>query len=184
MPVWDRFVRVFHWTLVVLVGAAFLSPDVKSLHESLGYAVLALVAARLVWGVIGPRHARFTDFVTRPAITLAYIRALPTGKVRRYVGHNPAGGAMVLALLSTLVIITISGFLSETDRFFGVEWVSSLHGASASLLLGLITCHLLGVLAASLLHRENLVLAMLTGTKPVRPDHETGRPFFRRAARR
>lgn len=172
IAVWDWFVRAFHWGTVALVATAFLSPDDKALHEPVGYAVLALVLARLAWGVVGSRHARFTDFMARPATVLAYLRELRSGKVRRYLGHNPAGGAMVLALLATLATVTVSGWMSETDRFFGVEWVSQLHRLSTDMLLGLIGCHLAGVLVASLLHRENLIAAMITGRKPALLQHE------------
>lgn len=170
--VWDRFVRAFHWSTVTLVAIAFLSPDMKSLHEPVGYAVLALVLARLVWGIVGTRHARFTNFVVGPVAVTTYLRTLRQGHARRYLGHNPAGGLMVLALLATLLVITISGFLSETDRFFGVDWVSRLHNLSTDVLLGLIICHLAGVLISSRLHRENLVAAMITGRKPARVEHE------------
>ena len=174
--VWDWFVRAFHWGTVALVATAFLSPDHKWLHEPAGYAVLVLVLARLVWGVVGSRHARFTDFATGPVAVLAYLRQLAGGNVRRYLGHNPAGGAMVLALIGTLLTVTLSGWLSETDRFFGVEWVSRLHSLSTDVLLGLIGCHLLGVLAASILHRENLIVAMITGRKPAQHEHERAAP--------
>jgi cytochrome b len=176
VPVWDLFVRVFHWMMVALVATAFLSPDKKSLHEPVGYAVLGLVLARLAWGIIGTRHARFSDFVARPATVLAYLKALRRGAAQRYLGHNPAGGAMILALLGTLVIVTVSGWLSETDRFFGVDWVSLLHHVSAHLLLLLIGGHLLGVIVSSVLHGENLVVAMITGRKSVRleGEHESG----------
>lgn len=173
IAVWDWFVRVFHWAAVALVATAFLSPDNKALHEPIGYAVMGLVLARLVWGVIGSRHARFTDFVSRPTTVLAYLRELWSGRVRRYLGHNPAGGAMVLALLATLMTVTVSGWMSETDRFFGVAWVSRLHRLSTDVLLGLIGCHLLGVLVSSALHRENLIVAMITGRKPAVLQHET-----------
>jgi len=166
IPAWDLFVRAFHWGAVALVAAAFLSPDDKSLHEPVGYAVLGLLLARLAWGVVGTRHARFTDFVARPKIVFAYLKALWRGQARRYVGHNPAGGVMVVALLGALLVVTVSGWMSETDRFFGVDWVSHLHRLSSDVLLGLIACHLAGVLVSSVLHRENLVAAMITGRKP------------------
>jgi len=182
IPVWDPFVRAFHWGTVALVATAFLSPDDKSLHEPVGYVVLGLVLARVVWGLIGTRHARFTDFAARPAVVLAYLKSLRHGQVRRYVGHNPAGGVMVLALLAILLIVTVSGWMSETDRFFGVDWVSRLHRVSADVLLGLIGCHLAGVVISSAVHRENLVVAMITGRKSAVREHEhesgtAARPF-------
>lgn len=170
MVVWDRFVRLFHWGLVALVAIAFLSRDFKAFHIAVGYGVLALIVARLVWGLFGTTHARFTDFVVGPRAIAAYLRSLRSGAPAHHVGHNPAGGAMVLALLAVLLAIVGSGWMSETDRFFGVEWVSVMHSLLTSLLLGLIGLHLLGVLVASILHRENLVRAMITGRKPNRPD--------------
>lgn len=172
MKVWDPFVRMFHWGVVALVAAAFLSPDERRLHEPIGYAVLALVALRLVWGVIGTRHARFTDFVTGPRAVTDYLRRLAAGRPRRYRGHNPAGGAMVLALLATLLVVGGSGWLSETDAYFGVEWVSALHSAASTALLVLIGLHVLGVLVSSLAHRENLVRAMITGHKSAAAEAE------------
>ncbi len=174
VAVWDRFVRSFHWVLVLLVASAFLLPDWRIPHEAAGYAVLALVLARLVWGVVGSRHARFADFLASPATVLDYLRGLAAGRPRRYLGHNPAGGVMVLALLALLLIVAGSGWLSETDRFFGVEWVSGLHAVAANLLLALIVVHVLGVLVASLLHRENLISAMITGRKSVAEDAIAG----------
>jgi cytochrome b len=163
--VWDLFVRVFHWGTAALVGVAFLTEDMKSLHEAAGYVVLPLVLARIAWGFVGPRHARFSDFVTRPATTLAYLRALRAGRAPRFFGHNPAGGAMVVALLALLVVVAGSGWMSETDRWFGVPWVADLHAAAANLLFWLVGLHVAGVVLSSWLHRENLIRAMFTGRK-------------------
>lgn len=165
LRVWDPFVRVFHWSAVALFAAAFLSPDQKSIHEPIGYVLLALVVARILWGVVGSRHARFTSFVSSPATVLAYLRDLRYGRAERHLGHNPAGGAMIVLLLGMLVVCAGSGWMSETDRWFGVPWVSHLHHISAKLLLVLIGLHVTGVIASSLLHRENLVRAMVTGRK-------------------
>ena len=163
--VWDRFVRVFHWSLVGLIAAAWLTEDLKTVHHWIGYAVLALVAARLVWGVIGSRHARFADFVRGPARVLAYLRDLMAGRERRYLGHNPAGGAMIVALLATILVTCISGWLMLTDRFWGSEAMEQIHDAAATLVLVLVACHIAGVVWESLRHRENLVRAMVTGRK-------------------
>jgi len=175
--VWDPFVRVFHWGTVALFSATFLSPDEKWLHEPLGYAVLALVSARILWGLVGTRHARFTDFVRGPRAVLAYLGALRRGRAPRYLGHNPAGGAMVALLLAMLVLVAGSGWMTETDRWFGVPWVDHLHHISAHLLLILIGLHLVGVVVSSVLHRENLVAAMVTGRKPAELPgrHDGGR---------
>jgi cytochrome b len=174
--VWDPFVRVFHWGMVALFAATYLSPDAKWLHEPLGYAVLVLAAARILWGLVGSRHARFADFVRGPRAVLAYLRQLRHGEAPRYLGHNPAGGAMVALLLAMLVLVAGSGWMTETDRWFGVPWVDHLHHISAHLLLILIGVHVAGVVVSSVLHRENLVLAMWTGRKPAAlPGHHPGR---------
>jgi cytochrome b len=169
LRVWDPFVRVFHWSAVALFATAFLSPDEKSLHEPVGYVLLALVAARIVWGVVGSHNARFTSFVTRPSNVIAYLRQLRRGDAPRHLGHNPAGGAMIVLLLVMIMVVAGSGWMSETDRWFGVPWVSHLHHISAKLLLVLIGVHVAGVVISSLLHRENLVRAMITGRKPADP---------------
>ncbi len=170
VPVWDRFVRSFHWSIAGLVTVAFLTTDdFRWLHELAGYAVLALVLARLVWGIVGTRHALFVSFVAGPRAILRYLGLLRHGCPPRYLGHNPAGGAMIVALLLLLAVVAGSGWLSETNAYFGVPWVDHLHHVSAHLLLVLIGLHLTGVIVSSWLHEENLVLAMLTGRKALRP---------------
>ena len=165
--VWDPFVRLFHWGTVTLVAVCFLSSDMKWLHEPVGYAVLALVVLRVLWGLVGSRHARFTSFVTGPRTVLRYLRGLWRGTPEHYVGHNPAGGIMVVLLLGLLLVVGVSGWMTETDRWFGVPWVDHLHHRSAHLLLLLAGVHVAGVVVSSWLHQENLLRAMLTGRKPV-----------------
>lgn len=165
LVVWDPFVRIFHWCTVGLVVVAFFSDADRAVHDTAGYAVLALVLARIAWGLVGSAHARFSDFIAPPGRILAYLRDIPAGRARRYIGHNPAGGAMIVALLTLLLVTVGSGWLSETDAFFGISWVSRLHDRSAYLLLALVGLHVLGVVVSSVLHRENLLLAMITGRK-------------------
>ncbi len=164
--VWDPFVRLFHWGTLTFVAICFLSTDLKWLHEPIGYGVLVLVFLRVLWGVVGSRHARFTNFVTGPRALLHYLRALWRGTPKHYLGHNPAGGIMVVLLLMMLLVVGISGGMTETDRWFGVPWVDRLHHRSAHLLLLLVAVHVMGVVVSSWLHRENLLRAMLTGRKP------------------
>lgn len=164
--VWDRFIRLFHWSTASLVLIAFLTTDdMRWLHEIAGYAVLGLVAARIAWGLVGTRHALFISFIAGPRAVLRYLCLLRDGRAPRYVGHNPAGGAMIVALLLLLVIVAGSGWLSETDAYFGVPWVDHLHHIAAHLLLVLVGLHVGGVIVSSWLHRENLVQAMITGRK-------------------
>ncbi len=144
---WDPVVRVFHWSLAAAVMLALISDEDRGLHEAAGYVALALILIRLIWGFIGPRPARFSSFVQPPSAILAYLRDVARFRARRYLGHNPAGGAMILLLMATVVTAGISGWLSQTDRFFAVAWVEDLHSASANLLIALIVFHVIGVAA-------------------------------------
>ena len=164
VPVWDPLVRLFHWSLAVAFFAAWLSEDVMPLHEAAGYVVLGLVAFRVVWGVVGPQHARFTDFVHGPRAALAYLRDLGSGRARRYLGHTPAGGLMVVALLVMLTATGVTGWLA-LDAGPGRGWLEELHEAMANATLLLVGLHVLGVLVGSVAHGENLVRAMITGRK-------------------
>jgi cytochrome b len=110
ITVWDPLVRIFHWSLVVAFTIAYVTEDEwLNLHVWAGYVVAALLAFRLVWGFIGPQHARFSDFVFSPASVMAYLKDMVALRAKRYLGHNPAGGAMVLALLLSLAATTLSG---------------------------------------------------------------------------
>ena len=163
--VWDIGVRLFHWSLVSSFAGAYLIAKPRDLHEALGYAVIGLVLFRLIWGVIGGRHARFTDFVPGPRRLLAYLRDMVVRREPRHLGHNPAGGAMIVALLLTLSGIGASGVMMGMDAFFGAAWVEELHKSLVTLALCLVAGHLAGVAYSSLRHRENLVRSMVTGLK-------------------
>ena len=115
--------------------------------------------------MVGTRYARFSQFVRSPLAVAAYVRDIVTGREARYLGHNPAGGLMILALIATMATVSVTGWMQTTDAYWGVEWVEELHEAVASLMLGLVGLHVLGVMVASLRHRENLIRAMLTGRK-------------------
>ncbi|MCZ0963342.1 cytochrome b/b6 domain-containing protein [Paracoccus benzoatiresistens] len=164
--VWDGFVRLFHWSLVGLIAGTWLTAEGPKLwHERMGYVIAALILARLVWGLVGPRHARFGDFVRGPGTVVAYLRALRAGCEPRYLGHNPAGGAMIVALLLAVSGTVLTGWLQTTDAFWGSSTMGDVHEALATLILVLAGIHVLGVMVESLRHRENLVWSMLTGTK-------------------
>ncbi len=165
--VWDPLVRIFHWSLVTSFAVAWFAEEGEWLHEWAGYIVLGLVGFRILWGFIGPEHARFTSFVPSPAQALAYLRDMVMLRARRHLGHNPAGGAMIVMLLAMLLLTSGSGWLMITDAFWGVEWVEELHETVANLTVVLIFAHVAGVVISSLAHRENLVKAMVTGRKRV-----------------
>ncbi len=164
--VWDPLVRIFHWSLVGLFAFAFLTGDeLKTLHETAGYVVAGLIAFRVVWGLIGSRYARFSSFLNRPSTVAGFIGDTMRMKARRYLGHNPAGGLMVIALIAVIAVISLTGYMMTTDAWWGVGWVEDLHEASAFAALGLVALHLCGVIVASFEHGENLVRAMVTGRK-------------------
>lgn len=167
VKVWDPFIRVFHWSLVTLFIVAYATGnEIERVHVIAGYTIAGLVGLRIVWGFIGPQHARFVNFVRPPREVFAYLRDIIGMKAQRYIGHNPAGGAMILALLGMLTGICITGFMLTTDAYWGVKWVKELHEAFVNVTVGLIALHVIGVIAASFEHRENLVRAMITGRKP------------------
>jgi cytochrome b len=166
VPVWDLFVRVFHWSVVfAFTGAYVLSDDGGALHHAFGYVVLGLVAARIAWGFTGTQHARFSSFVPQPRVFVAYCRDIAAGRERRYHGHNPAGGAMIVVLLTLLVSTGVSGWLLTSDMFWGSKALEALHEICANAVLACAVIHVGGVLLASWRHRENLVGAMFSGRK-------------------
>ena len=119
--VWDPLVRAFHWALAASFAVAWLSSENwDSLHNAAGYAAGALVALRVVWGFLGPRYARFAQFVRSPDTVIAYLRAIKDGSERRYIGHNPAGGVMIVVLLVAIAATAVSGCLLTTDAFWGL----------------------------------------------------------------
>lgn len=172
IKVWDPVVRIFHWSLAAVFAIAWLTGDEESrLHELAGYAVIVLVALRIVWGFIGTRYARFRDFVYPPSVILGYTRDLLIGKPGRYLGHNPLGGAMIMALLISLLAAGATGIAAQGAEAgagpLASEIWKELHEFSANLTLLLVVLHIAGVIVSSLVHRENLVRAMFTGRKSV-----------------
>ena len=175
--VWDRFVRVFHWTLVTAFAVAYLTEDdLLTVHVWAGYTVGALVVARVVWGFIGPVHARFSDFVYAPGTALRYVRDLIRRRSARYLGHSPGGGAMVLLLLVFLTATVVTGLVVYGgDKQAGPlagwfsrdtgEAVEDVHELLANITLALVFLHVTAVVFASVAHRENLVRSMITGRK-------------------
>jgi cytochrome b len=204
--VWDPLVRIGHWTVVVTFFIAyFTEDDLLTQHIWAGYVVGAVIGIRLIWGFIGSKHARFSDFVRSPATALRYLRDLARHRAPRYLGHNPAGGLMIVALLITLSGTVFSGLMlyaieenagplagwvagNETSIALpsvisaaradedgehgrtgvtGEEFWEELHEVLANLALLLVFLHVAGVAYSSLMEKENLVKAMLTGRKRI-----------------
>lgn len=166
VAVWDPLVRIFHWSLAASFAVAWLTADEwDALHEWAGYAAGALIAFRVMWGLIGPRYARFGQFLRAPRAVAAYLRATVRGEEPRYVGHNPAGGVMILGLIVVMAATALTGWGMTLDPVGEPEWLEETHEVLANLLLVMVGLHVAGVLFASLRHRENLVRAMFAGRK-------------------
>jgi len=164
--VWDPFVRAFHWALALSFAVAWLSAEnMERVHDAAGYVAGALVAARIAWGLVGPGYARFSQFVRSPAIVLGYFKAIAEGSERRFLGHNPAGGAMIIVLLAGMAAAVATGWLMTTDAFWGSTAAQRVHSIVAHGVLLLVLVHVAGVALASVRHRENLVRAMVVGVK-------------------
>lgn len=176
VKVWDLPVRVFHWFLVAAFFVAYLSEDdFLGVHVWAGYAVIGLVFFRLVWGFVGNRYARFANFVCSPSRLFPYLMDTVHGKAKRYIGHNPAGAAMILLLLFNLLVTSGTGLavygaeqhagpLADVVRGNGEIW-EEVHEIFANLTILLVGIHFLGVVFESWRHRENLVKSMFDGYK-------------------
>ncbi|MCF7984595.1 MAG: cytochrome b/b6 domain-containing protein [Thiohalocapsa sp.] len=178
--VWDPLVRIFHWSLVAAFATAYIvEDDLLGVHVWAGYLVLILIAVRVAWGFVGTRHARFGDFVRGPRQVLGYIHDALRFQARRYLGHNPAGGAMAIALMLLVSATGLFGMalygaqelsgplaplMSGLPAFWG-EAFEETHEVLANVTLVLIAAHVAGVIFSSLSHRENLVRSMFTGRK-------------------
>lgn len=168
--VWDAPVRVFHWLMVASFAGAYLTAESerwRMLHLTLGYTMAGLVAFRILWGLVGTRHARFASFVRGPASVMRYVGALLRGRPERHVGHNPAGALAIVALLGLTLAVTASGWFTFNE--LGGDWLEKLHESAANIMLAIVGIHVAGVLISSWLHRENLVGAMISGRKSARP---------------
>jgi len=188
--VWDLPVRLFHWTLVLGFSAAYLTAKfhIGFLHTLIGYFLIVLLLARVLWGFTGNQYARFSSFVYPPVETVTYLRSLLHGNPRHYLGHNPAGALMVFSLLSLLSLVFLSGLLTLSvidfegpllSFTYGIDDGTSyairhLHGWLVNIALLLISLHVTGVVVGSFQHKENLVKAMITGIKRSASSSTTG----------
>lgn len=191
--VWDPLIRCFHWILVAAFFSTYLTEGewfeelqdqlngdwLQAIHIWSGYIIGSLLLLRLIWGFTGPRYARFQDFVHSPPVALSYAKAVLMRRAPRYLGHNPAGGVMIVILLASLMITVVTGLgYYGADKGLGplasmltgvsdsaTHTLKEIHEFFANFTLVLVAIHLLGVIWESLLHRENLTWAMITGRK-------------------
>ena len=169
VEVWDLPLRLWHWALAASILAAWFTPTVyDSLHRIVGYTVLALLAFRLVWGLWGSRYSRFRMVGVRLRAAPGYLWNLRRGITGRYIGLNPAGTLMLVALLLSIAVSAITGALSVTVTFFGIWWIEDTHAIASDAVIVLAVLHVAGVVLMGLLQRENLIRAMFTGRKRIR----------------
>lgn len=180
VKVWDPMVRLFHWALVVSFTIAYITEeDLLTVHAWAGYTVLGLLIIRIIWGFIGTRHARFSDFVYTPKTIIQFLKDTVLLKAKRFLGHNPAGGAMAILLMLSLLLTSFTGLVVygaeeqagplanlfiSTDSDWG-DIAEEAHEFFANFTLMLVLFHVLGVIIESFIHKENLVSAMITGFK-------------------
>jgi len=182
VKVWDPLVRIFHWSLVLSFFIAFITEDDwMSLHLVAGYTVAMLIGFRIIWGLIGTRYARFTQFVKSPSQVVSYLKKMLTFDVPHYIGHNPAAAAMIISLLISIIIVSITGMsiiaaqgegpLAGTFwAGFNAEWMEEIHEFFANFTMLLVLLHVAGVIFSSFLEGDNLVRAMVTGRKKYRSE--------------
>jgi cytochrome b len=185
--VWDPFIRVFHWLLAATVFVDWFSDKPRWMHVWLGYLAVTLVVLRVLWGFVGSEHARFVDFVSSPREVLRYLVGLTRFSSKRYLGHSPAGGAMIIALLFMVAATAgtgmvnfaqdegagpLAGVISKVERPARIPGQKrppllskQVHETAANITLLLVILHILGVAFASFAHKENLARSMITGRK-------------------
>lgn len=190
IKVWDLPVRIFHWSLVVLFIAAYVTNSLGSdyfvYHLWSGYALIILVSFRIVWGLVGTYHARFTHFVKNPVATAKYALSVFKKRDKHYLGHNPLGAVMVVVLLIAILVQAITGLFTN-DEIFNVGplyayindelslQLTSLHRQLFYWILGAIALHIIAVIAHVIFKRDNIIRAMFSGNKnlPTQEDSQT-----------
>lgn len=188
--VWDLPVRAFHWLLVLLVSIAWLTggTDYTAVHSWTGYSILTLIVFRVMWGVAGSDNARFSDFIRKPSLVFVYLNDLRKGTAAPYVGHNPAGGWMVVVLLVSLLVQAGTGLFTNDDVLFDAPfaavvgsqwsaWLTDIHKANFNILMALIAVHVAAV-AWHEWQGERLVKAMWHGYKISRGQASHVRPLW------
>jgi cytochrome b len=169
VKVWDLFVRFFHWSLVICVTLnLFILEEGEYPHQVAGYVACALIGLRLVWGFVGSRHARFSDFFPTPSRLRTQLVALWQGWHPRYVGHSPLGAIMMFGLTGLILALGLTGYMLGTDTYFGEEWLEELHEVLANTLMVAAGLHVVAAIVAGKIERVNLLKAMITGVKQFR----------------
>lgn len=169
--VWDWPVRLGHWLMVIAFIVCWLSSEserLQAIHIAAGATLIAAASFRLLWGVLGTRHARFSSFVRGRTAVTHYMSSLLRLETQHHTGHNPAGGWAIIALLALGLLTGLSGWATLEE--FGGHWLEELHEGLAASMLAVVVIHVAGVALGSLLHGENLVRAMIDGHKLGQPS--------------
>jgi cytochrome b len=177
--VWDMPVRVFHWLLVICFAGGWLTSEserLQMIHYAFGYTACLLVLIRLVWGVIGTRYARFSQFLKSPKAVIGHFMAMLRGHPHHDVGHNPAGGLVMVALMVLILVIGFSGYLSVKEVLG--DFAGEIHESVASLALAVVILHVLAAIVMSLLEKQNLVRSMVNGKKQGMPEQAIRYPQY------
>ncbi|WP_347309845.1 cytochrome b/b6 domain-containing protein [Defluviimonas sp. SAOS-178_SWC] len=166
VKVWDPVVRAFHWSLVAGFTANAIFTDAEGkLHEIVGYAVVALIGLRILWGLTGTRHARFADFPPSLSGAIRQMREMATGRRHAHIGHSPLGALMIYNLMASILVIGLTGYMMTTLTWFGVGWVEELHEVAVTWAELSIAAHIAAVIFESRRLGINLPKSMLTGYK-------------------
>ena len=177
--VWDFPVRVFHWLLVISFAGAWLTSESEAqqlIHYAFGYSACAIILFRIVWGIVGTRYARFTQFIKGPTETWRHIKSLLVRKQPMGLGHNPAGALVMISLLILILLIDLTGYWIIKD-FLG-EFMGGAHEAISNIAFGFVLIHIAAAIIMSLLQKENLVKSMLNGMKQGSPEQAIRYPMF------
>lgn len=169
--VWDVPVRVFHWALVISFFGAWFTAEGDGLlmmHYAFGYSACALVIFRIVWGLIGTKYSRFTQFIKGPEKIKTHLKEMFTLKKSDGPGHNPLGALVMIAMMLLILLIGLTGYWS-VKGYLG-DFMGEVHETVASLVLGLVIIHIAAAIIMSLLHKENLIRSMVNGQKQGNPE--------------
>ena len=170
VSVWDPVVRSSHWLVAGLfLSNVWLTESGEFWHQVFGYAIVAIVLLRMVWGLVGTEYARFSEFWPTPKRVRDHLRRLRAGEPPASLGHNPLGAIMMLLLWSCLLGLGVTGWMMGLDAFWGEDWLESLHEMLVDAMLGMVVLHVGAALIESVRERQNLVRAMVTGRKRHHP---------------
>ena len=167
--VWDIVVRITHWTVAAGIFANLLfTKDGSELHEVVGYTVVGIVVIRLLWGLVGTRYARFTDFFPTPTRLKGHLADLSARRVdEQHLGHNPLAAFMIFTLWAVIIGLGLTGYLMEAKILGNKDVMEGIHEFLANSLYLLVPLHIISAIVVSYWERQNLIKAMITGNKTV-----------------